>query len=417
MSRTLIALVLLLLLTVSGLRASDVLERHIVVRFWQTPLKEALTTVAQKAGFEWSYNANLIDGSRKISLVANDWTVRETLFELLGDGYEFKSTGNYLILKKRKKSDDRIYGYIKDPGTGLRVAHATVYDRKTLRATTTDSNGYYQLRAPVNAQIAVTRLNYRDTFFAVQSQHSRLQKIELHVSPAPNPIQSGASLKTETERFFKAAIDKWNEVNVPDSLHRRYQVSFLPNLGTNHNLSAKVINDWSLNFLAGTSLGNRKLEVGGIGNFTQKDMSGVQAGGIFNALRGNVNGVQVAGIFNLAGDTVRGAQIAGIFNFTRHAVAPSIQAAGVFNDALEGTVAIQVAGVANHATQVKGLQAAGAVNVADSVEGIQVAAVVNKSRKVKGIQLGLFNSAKELQGIQIGLINRSGGRVLPLVNW
>jgi hypothetical protein len=36
---------------------------------------------------------------------------------------------------------------------------------------------------------------------------------------------------------------------------------------------------------------------------------------------------------------------------------------------------------------------------------------------VRGLQFGLFNSAKDLKGLQIGLLNRSGRRVLPIINW
>ncbi len=151
----------LLLFCCPGLYAADVLERRIDVRFQQIPLKEALATVAQKAGFEWSYNANLVDASRKISLIANDWTVRETLYELLGDGYDFKPNGQYLILKKRKKPAERLSGYLKDQGTGQRVVNATVYDRRTLRATTTDSNGYYELRVKKSKRCANWPVQFR----------------------------------------------------------------------------------------------------------------------------------------------------------------------------------------------------------------------------------------------------------------
>ena len=378
-----------LLLCCPSLRAADVLERHIDVRFQQTPLKEALAAVAQKAGFEWSYNANIVDVTKKISLTANDWTVRETLYELLGDGYEFKPSGRYLILKKRKKPTDQLSGYLKNPATGQRIANATVYDRRTLRATTTDSNGYYALRVKKSTQIAIARLDYRDTIFPVTTASPRFQKFDLQVNAKPTPhtlrleenLQRAAS---QAERFFRASLEKWNGLNVPDTLRRRYQISFLPKLGTNHHLSGKVVNDWSLNILAGTSLGNRRLEVGGIGNFTRRNMTGVQVGGIFNELRGNAAGLQVGGIYNRTSDTLSG---------------------------------LQVGGIANRAGQISGGQVAGIVNTVDTLAGLQVAGIVNRAQKVQGLQIGLFNSARELDGLQIGLLNRSGRRVLPFFNW
>lgn len=67
----------------------------------------------------------------------------------------------------------------------------------------------------------------------------------------------------------------------------------LPKIGTNHRLSGQVENDWSLNILAGQSRAVRKLEVGGLGNFTDDQVNGVQVGGLFNLLRGDNHGIQV----------------------------------------------------------------------------------------------------------------------------
>lgn len=465
-------LILLLLFSLAPARAADVLERRIDVVFKQTPLKDALQVIAQQAGFEWSYNAKILDANRKASLIANDWTVRETLYELLGEGYEFKTNGNYLILKKRKKPAEELSGYIKDPVTGQRLANATVYDRQTLRATTTDSNGYYELKVKKSTEIVVARLDYRDTIFPVTRQTPRFQKIDLQVNTTVVPRQRTLEenieiVATRAERFFQASLEKWNALNVQDSLHRRYQISFLPIVGTNHTLSAKVVNDWSFNILAGTSLGNRRLEVAGIGNFTKEEIKGVQVGGIFNELRGDLRGVQVAGIYNHSGDTLSGLQVGGIVNRARHSEGAASQISGIANYSRSGTVLLQIGGIYNEldgniqglqvgglfnrisdtlsgvqvagmvnrtrhvfgaALQVAGLsnhiqsgtlslQVAGIANTADSVDGIQVACIVNRARKVRGLQLGLFNSAKELQGLQIGLINRSGRRVLPFINW
>ena len=463
-------MVLVLVVVGWGASAAELLERRVDVVFKDTPLRDALQTIAQRAGFEWSFNARIIDSNRKANLIANDWTVRETLFEILGEGYEFKPNGNYLILKKRRKPADQLSGYVKDPVTGQRLANATVYDRQTLRATTTDSNGYYQLKVRKKTEVVVARLDYRDTIFTVSSQSPRFQKIDMRVNAAP-PVRQPVSLEktlqiatTKAEIFFKATLEKWNALNVPDSLHRKYQVSFLPIIGTNHTLSAKVINDWSFNVLAGTSQGNRRLEIAGLANFTKKEIQGVQIAGIFNELRGNQNGVQVGGIYNHCGDTLKGIQIGGVINFKRHAEGGASQIAGIANHSRSGKIAlqvggiynitrdttlgvqvggifnhaacsqgvqvagitnmthqgsphIQISGIHNSAPSVEGMQVAGIVNVTDTITGIQVSGLVNRAEKVRGLQIGLFNKAKELHGLQIGLINRSGRRVLPLVNW
>ncbi len=437
MLRTSIKLFFLLLFISPQVRANDVLERYITVRFQQTSLKEALAEVAQKGGFQWSYNANIIDGGKKISLVTNKWTVRETLYEILGEGYDFKSNGNYLILKKRKSQSNEIYGFIKDPKTGERIANATVYDRKTLRATTTDESGYYALKVKSATEIAVTRLNYQDTVFSITAESPRLQQIALQYDSTPvrTPFNLEKTVDIATSKaseFFKASLEKWNAVNVPDSLHRVFQFSVLPKIGSNHNLSGKVVNDWSINLLAGSFCGTRILEVAGIGNFTRQEMSGVQMAGMFNEMRGNADGAQVAGLYNRVSDTLSGIQLAGGTNYARVLMGTNIQIAGAVNHARNGVSVCQIAGAVNNAKQIEGVQVAGAVNNSQKVNGIQMAGAVNRAkevngfqiagavniaRKVNGVQIGLFNSAKELDGFQIGLINRSGRRVLPFFNW
>jgi hypothetical protein len=389
------------------LHAAEVLERHIDVRFRQTPLREALEEVSKKAAFEWSYNANIVDATKRISFMANDWTVREILYEILGDGYEFKSNGNYLILKKRKKPAGEIFGYVKDPATGQRIAHATVYDRRTLRATSTDSNGYYELKVKKRTEIAIARLDYRDTIFVVTSQASRLQKIDLQIDSSKRQVmpkweQWVENASTGTERFFRATVEKWSDRNVRDSIHRRFQMSLLPKLGTNHNLSGKVVNDWSLNVLAGSSYGNQKLEIGGLGNFTRKDIKGVQIGGVFNEVQGTTKGLQIGGIYNRTADTLAGLQIGGVINLSRQASSETAQIAGLYNQNRAGILRFQIAGAAN---------------LADTVQGFQIAGVFNHANKVRGFQIGLINSAREVKGLQIGLLNRSGRRVLPFFNW
>ncbi|MCC6459356.1 MAG: carboxypeptidase-like regulatory domain-containing protein [Saprospiraceae bacterium] len=423
-----------LLLSAGNLHATDVLERTIQVQFQQTPLKEALAEIARQGGFEWSYNANILEKGRTVTLVALGWTVRETLLYILGSGYTFKQSGEYLILKKQKKPQQRLSGYISDQRTGQRMANVTVYDRKTLRSTTTDQNGYYELPVSARSEIVVSKLSYRDTLLQVSSQTPRLLKLDLVTDTLPH--YSKSSLREEVgrvsmrlEQFFVGSSQKFNARNVRDSLHRYLQVSFLPVLGTNHRLSGSVINDWSANLLAGYSRGNRILELAGIGNITRADVSGFQAGGafnvvggrlsgvqaagVFNNLIGNVRGVQLAGVYNFAGDSLAGAQLAGVTNIASYTHPGSVQSAGVFNFSGRGKITLQVSGGANYAHEVQGAQIASVINTADTVHGGQVAAVFNRARYIKGIQVGLINVAQDIDGVQIGLINLSkrGGYV------
>lgn len=427
------ALALIIFLCIGTiLPAGDVLERTVSVRFEQVPLTDALAEIARQGGFEWSYNAHILDRERRVSLVANGWTVREVLLFVLGDAYTFKQNGEYLILKKRKKPQQHLSGYISDKHTGRRMANVTVYDRQTLKSTTTDQNGYYELPVTAQSEIVISKLSYRDTVLHVDAQTPRLVKLDLYTDTVPHSEKPSFReemnrFAVKMENFFVGSSQTVANLNVRDSLHRYFQIGFLPGLGTNHRLSGSVINDWSLNLLAGYSRGNRVFEIGGLGNINREDVGGFQSGGLFNITGGGLNGVQFAGLFNNLGGRANGAQFAGVYNFAGDAVRGvqfagianiardvSFQSAGVFNLSANGKVNVQFAGVSNHAHLVRGVQAAGVLNSADSLHGCQFSGLVNRAGHVKGAQIGLFNFAREVDGVQIGLINysRYGGYVV-----
>ncbi|MBK9335039.1 MAG: hypothetical protein IPM98_00060 [Lewinellaceae bacterium] len=451
-------LLLPLLFTAQTLCAGDVLERRISAHFEQELLKTALTEIARQGGFEWSYNARILDPNRRVTLHADGWTVRETLTVLLGDNYTFKPSGEYLILKKNKKPQQHLSGYLTDPRTGKKIPNATIYDRQTLRSTTTDGNGFYQLPVSPRSEVVISKLDYQDTVLFVTSQTPRFVKLEL-LPDSVLPGQSSLSLRKQIarnsyalERFFVKTSQRMADLNVQDSLHRRFQISFLPGIGTNHRLSGHVVNDWSVNILAGYSRGNRMAELAGIGNLTRENMTGLQAAGVFNNLRGNATGAQMAGVYNFVGDTMRGFQAAGVVNMAGYG--QGVQAAGVLNLVPNGRFAVQAAGVANvadtvtaaqvagvwnganvlYGAQVSGVsshaqrvengvqvagvtnsvgsgamqvQIAGVGNVADTLVGTQVAGLFNYAKRLHGVQIGVVNIARENKGLQLGLLNLS----------
>ncbi|HRI61947.1 MAG TPA: hypothetical protein PK228_19545, partial [Saprospiraceae bacterium] len=430
------------------------------VGFSQASMKAALDEVARLGGFEWSYNARILDESRRVSLPTGTRTVRETLVLLLGDDYTFRQNGDYLILKRNKKPQQRLSGYLSDPSTGKKIPNATIYDRQTLRSTTTDSSGFYELPVGPRSEIVISKLDYRDTVLQVTSQTPRFVQLEL--SPDSLPGKSYSSIRKQVnqasyalEQFFVKTSQSLNALNVEDSLHRRFQISLLPGIGTNHRLSGSVVNDFSVNVLAGYSRGNRILEVAGLGNITRENMTGVQAAGMFNNLRGNATGFQAAGIYNYVGDTLSGVQASGVVNVAGYGKDVAFQAAGVLNLVPHGRFAVQAAGVANQTDTVTALQAAGIwngaktllngvqaagvanhagradaaaqfagltnsvgsgkirvqvaalANVADTLHGAQVSGFFNSARHLRGAQIGLVNVAGKNQGVQIGLLNFS----------
>lgn len=466
MTRLSLALLLTVFFCLKTLAQTALLERKIDLSLRNVLQQEALDVVAQRADFQWSYNVRLLEAGKRVTYTRSGVTVREALFQILGPGFEYKPGNGYLILKKKKKSDDQLSGYLTDPSSGQRVAGATIYDRRTLRTSTTDSEGYYELPVSARSEIVISKLDFRDTVLFVTSETPRFLNFDLNVTAVP-PARSRtveedlALLGGRLGQAFLRSAQKLSTLNVRDSLHRKGQISLLPKVGTNRGMSGNVTNDWSVNLLVGYSKGNEKIEVAGLGNITRRYIHGAQFAGAFNELRGNAYGAQFAGLWNRTGGNLSGGQFAGGYNFARRVPGFALQVAVGVNDMRQGKASAQFAGLANFCDTLMGLQmagvwsrarvlcglqangvwsharraqagvqwaglynsvghgsvnwqAAGLSNSADTVQGAQMAALSNRARVLRGVQVGLFNHADEVRGLQLGLINTSkrGGYVV-----
>ena len=175
-----------------------------------------------------------------------------------------------------------------------------------------------------------------------------------------------------------------------DSIHRGFQFSVIPFVGTNRKLSGSVTNDYSFNLLGGFSGGTNKAELGGLFNINKGDVKSVQVAGLFNQVGGKVRGFQMAGLVNANMDTVNAAQIAGLVNFTVGSVS-GFQLAGLMNLTTESMRGTQIAGVVNYTHR--------------DVTGAQIASILNVGRNVIGSQIGLFNYSDSTTGAPVGLIS------------
>ena len=388
-------------------RNFNILERKIDITFVSTPIHEALLQIAQKGGFDLAYNTRIIPSELKVSLEAKQWTVQETLLTMLGNRYVYKAKGNYLIIKKAKNEHTEIIGYIKDPATGERIAGATIYDLKTLRATTSDQNGFYKLKVKESSNIAVSMLNFRDTILSVNPMNQSLVQVNmvpLQPFTQPKPDLALHLLRAEyrLKNFFAAQLDKRHERNVNQDFHRLFQLSIIPKVGTNRGLDGKVSNDISVNLIVGHAHAVRWFEMAGIGNFTEQSVGGFQVAGMFNFNQGDTKGLQMGGLVSTTDGTLTGMQINGILSLAGTSNGSWGQISGLVNRVKSGTIALQISSL---------------VNDAEEVRGMQISSGYNRAKRLKGVQIGLFNSVDACACLQIGLINRVGKRWLPVVNW
>src|SRR5690606_24240294 len=165
------------------------------------------------------------------------------------------------------KSDDEkvLTGYVIDEATGRRLQNVSLYDPITLSSAVTDSYGYFQLKVdnPSGEQIklAVRKLNYTDTLVAVTTDKRELLNIQLQEHRDRMTVLAD-SVREKIKRFWKTKVTPQaaNMENIQDTLHRIFQFSVVPFVGTNHKLSGNVVNEYSYNVFGGYSLGVEKLE-------------------------------------------------------------------------------------------------------------------------------------------------------------
>jgi len=459
-----------------------ILDRKVTIKIMNQPLGKVLNIISETADFNFSYGNNIVKVNKLVTIHAENRTVREVLDQLFNHELTYQQIGNHLILQKRivPKNTNRIQstegkpvkyyfivsGYLRDAQSGDGLPNISVYEKQTLSNTLSGDFGYYQLaitsRTP-DISLRISGQNYRDTLLKLTYDNNGLVTSNINLQnllppPAVNlseisDSQSIVSVDTPfTEIKDTAAtrivwqdstpkllnfkkikveetqIGKWfinnyqrmAEKNIRDSFERKWQVTFIPPIGSNGILSGLVSNRFSLNALVGYNGGVNGAEFGGLVNIVRHDMHGAQFAGLGNIVGGNTtgaqfagllnnnlgdfNGVQAGGLMNHNFGTFTGVQAAGLYNYN-HTLAEGVQAAGLLNVNRGSFDGFQVAGVGNYAGKISNLvQVAGVLNVANHIDGGQIG-VINVARKIRGFQIGIVNIADSAEGVVIGIVN------------
>lgn len=431
-----------------------ILQKNISLNVNRQRLDNVLEILSNKGDFYFSYNSNIIKKDSLVSVSASNKTVKEILTQLFNNTYEFKESGNYIIIRKapirmtlvtsKGIVEEKIYsvsGYVYDEQSGAAINEASIYEKRMLASALTNEAGYFKIKLKSSksstAELTVSKEFYEDTTIRIQPRFDQevsitMMPIELPgstevISPddylAPDSIKATIdtsvavqapvttdSIKVQQSgvgRFLLSGKQKVQSLNLKKFFTTRpFQVSVVPGLSTHGQLSSQVVNNFSLNIFGGYTAGTNGVEIGGLFNIDQKDVKYFQAAGLFNSVGGEVSGFQVAGINNLVQDNVYGFQAAGINNFTTGKM-HGFQVAGIYNHVSDSVKGFQAAGVANFSKEkVSGVQISGVANISNrEMNGVQIAGVINYTKKLKGLQIGLINIADTSAGYSIGLIN------------
>lgn len=414
-----------------------ILERHITISVSDESLPQVLTRIGQEAGFSFSYNSALVSVDQKITIHVSNETVRNVLNEIFKGSMLYKVKSNYLILTKAPPPVVKshavvidITGYVQDQQTGNKIGQVSVYDKGTLASSVTDSYGYFSIKLEKKSDsvlLQVSKKEYRDTLINITVSENQFVTIGLN-----RVIEKDSTIEILPVDTLPAGLPKEelvlpyttepNVQNIRDTLYELVQVSFLPFLGTNGSLSGNVINDYSINFLGGYSLGTRQIELGFFFNIDRGDVKWLQIAGLGNLVGGKVYGIQAAGLVNLNGGFTEAVQIAGLANTNFNDVR-GVQIAGLANTNLGAVRGVQVAGLTNYSRgKSQGVQIAGLGNMQiDDYTGSQVSGITNfATQRISGSQIStLFNYGGNVRGTQIGLINYAdslGGVPIGLIS-
>ena len=408
--------------------AQKFLNKEMSITVNRQPISDVLKTISTQGGFYFSYNSEVVPGDSIVTVSFTNKTVKHILDALLSGFYQYKETGEYIILQ-RAPTDKYFYisGRILDLETGKEVDYASVYSRSLLVSALTDDNGNFRLKLrdrtfPIT--LTVSKIGYGDTSIVIQSETSK----ELQISIAPRAIDldevlvnSSAGDRTWLARLFVSSRLRAQSRNIGRFfVSLPYQASFTPGLGTHGKMSSQVVNKFSLNLLGGYTAGTNGLEIAGGFNIAKRDVRFVQLAGIFNIVSGKVNGIQMAGAHNHVVDSLSGVQLSGLNNIVGK-YAHGVQVSGYLNRAAS-MHGVQVSGLVNVIkTDMQGVQISSSLNIVRGDQsGLQLAGVSNVGRGgVKGLQLAPFNYAKRLHGTQIGVINiadSSAGYSIGIIN-
>jgi hypothetical protein len=390
------------------------LERVVSLSFQNERIDDALKKISEQAGVSFSYNSRVLDGEKTVTKKFTNKTIREVLEFIFEGTLQYKQRGNYIILTKLPQTPTEILisGYVVDESTGEKLKEVSIYDPISLRSAVTDEYGFFKIQVDKpsadDIQLAIQKRSYTDTLIVVPTKRSSFQNISLNLNGEKWRVFSD-SLDNKFNRLWRwtqHSAQRFNMQNIRDTIHRTWQVSFVPFVGTNNKLSGNVTNDYSLNILGGYSAGTHKAEFGGLFNIDRGDVSHIQMAGLFNLNGGRTSGAQFAGLMNFNLRSSEGAQFAGLLNNTIGSYT-GVQFAGLFNFVTLDVKGTQAAGLFNTTVQsIEGAQVAGLFNVSlREVRGVQIAGLLNVANKVRGSQVGFLNVADSVSGVPVGVLS------------
>ena len=456
----------LLILSVFELNAQSILSRNVSLNIEKQRLGTILQLLETKGDFKFAYHSKILPADSLVSLRVSNMSIAQTLDELLGQQYEFRQSGNFVVLRYAPREltlfinesggNPELYtikGQVVDKVTGKPILDASVYEKQLLVSAITDQNGYFSLRFKNAYQaiaLTVSKENYKSSvthFLAEVNITNRSAYAEKFIGGEfPNIEHTWLGRKLVTTK------QKIQSINIGGFISKApYQVALVPGLNSHGSLSGQVVNKFSFNAIGAYSAGVDGAEVGLIFNIDKSDVRFLQFAGAFNLVGGNLKGVQIGGMFNVVGGEANAAQISLGYNHIGKDF-EGFQVGGLYNRVGKGLLGVQfstglntigddfngiqigalnIVGKETRGVQMavganlvggkaSGLQIGGLANINYESSALSISPLLNLNvTKSSGFQVGAINYTKKLTGLQLGILNISNdnsGYSLGLIN-
>src|SRR3954469_19287096 len=209
----------------------ELLSKNITLEVSRQRLDNVLEILSNKGDFYFSYNSQILKKDSLVTLSVRNKTVREVLSLLFNNTYEFRESGNYVIIRKapirmtmvtnKGVSEEKMYfvsGYVFDDQSGVAIHEASVYEKKQLASALTNDVGYFKLKLKSSktntVTLSISKEFYEDTSIVIEPRHNQeltitmmpVEKEEDKVTVAPEDYLVPDSIKAVKDTSLKIAL-------------------------------------------------------------------------------------------------------------------------------------------------------------------------------------------------------------------
>src|SRR6187455_4508 len=179
-----------------------ILQKNVSLEVNNQRLDNVLEILSNKGDFYFSYNSSIIKKDSLVSFRASNKTVKEILSLLFNTTYEFRESGNYIIIRKapirmtlvtqKGVTEEKIYsvsGYVYDEQSGAAINEASIYEKTILASAMTNTDGFFKIKLKSGktstAELTVSKEFYEDTTIKIQPRFD--QQLSITMMPVEIP--------------------------------------------------------------------------------------------------------------------------------------------------------------------------------------------------------------------------------------